>query len=49
MPIDIGRKQTIEELTGGRIKKKAGEEAKRPSAKQASAKETTAKKKGGAL
>lgn len=32
MPVDIGRKQTIEEITNGRIKKSPREEAKRPAA-----------------
>ena len=35
MPIAIGRKQSIEELTDGRIKKKAIEKAARPRAEAA--------------
>jgi hypothetical protein len=30
MPIDLGRRQTIEEITNGRIKKKSSEELRRP-------------------
>ena len=30
MPVDLGRKQTIEEITNGRIRKKPSEELRRP-------------------
>ncbi|HUV05523.1 MAG TPA: hypothetical protein VMX94_10500 [Armatimonadota bacterium] len=37
MPIAIGRKQSIEELTDGRIKKKAREKAAQPARPRAEA------------
>jgi hypothetical protein len=44
MPIDIGRKQTIEEITNGRIKKKPREET--PVRAAAAARPEAARKAG---
>jgi len=43
MPIAIGRKQSIEELSDGRIKKKAGEKAAQPAPPRAAQPEAARK------
>lgn len=47
MPIEIGRKQTIEEITNGRIKKKGKEEMAPTAPKGRVEEEETAARKGG--